>query len=714
MRTTCYTVLTSLATLVALFPATFARGEEPGDQAKLEFFEKKIRPVLVRECYECHSTDSKKVMGGLLLDSAAAVLKGGESGPAIIKGDANKSLLMAALKYSDFEMPPKAPLDKKVIADFATWINNGAFDPRNKPTTATTEVAERSDKSFWSFQPVARQPLPRVKDSNWPQGRIDHFVLHRVEAANLKPTDEADRRQFIRRVSYDLTGLPPTPEQVQTFVADDRPGACERLVDRLLASPAFGEQAARLWMDVARYAEDQAHVVGNNQKLFYPNAYLYRKWLIESFNNDLPYDEFITLQLAADLKDEADLASHTALGFLGLGPKYYRRNSPQVMADEWEDRVDTVARGLLGLTVACARCHDHKFDGIATADYYALAGVFASTEMYNRNLNTKQHQGGEAKNAKDALHIVREGKTQNLKIHIRGDATNLGDETPRRFLPLLCQETPTHFETGSGRLELAAEITDTKNPLTARVFVNRVWAKFFGRGIVATPSNFGWLGARPTHPELLNDLSFRFMQNDWSIKWLIREIATSATYRQSSFADERIVQADPQNQWLARMSRRRLSVESWRDGMLFSAGCLNRQIGGTSFDPQDPQERRRTVYSRVSRLDLNPLLAMFDFPDPNAHAGSRSQTTTPLQKLFVLNNPFVVNVAEQFVARIQREAKSTSQQIERAYEILYSRPPTAEERELGTAFLQQHEDEHEAWVRYAHVLLSANETLFVD
>lgn len=706
--------LPAIAHLIAAvgFASAFLQAEEAPEQSKVEFFEKKIRPVLVRECYECHAVDAKKVMGGLLLDSAVGVQKGGDSGAAIEKGDAAKSLLIAALKYEHLEMPPKAPLKPGVIADFEKWINDGAVDPRTKAPTPSIADDDRSDKSFWSFQPVAAQPLPKVRDAAWPRNRIDYFVLNRMEGEQLSPTPEADRLQLIRRVSYDLTGLPPSPDQARAFAANKSHNAYEQLVDRLLASPAFGERVSRMWMDVARYAEDQAHVVGNDQKLFYPNAYRYRDWLIDSLNEDLPYDEFITLQLAADLKDESDLDSHAALGFLGLGPKYYRRNSPQVMADEWEDRVDTVSRGLLGLTVACARCHDHKFDGVATADYYALAGVFASTEMYNRDLNASQHQNSAVKNAKEALHIVKEGNPQNLKIHIRGDATNLGDEAPRRFLPLLCNEPPAEFQTGSGRLELAGEIANRKNPLTARVFVNRVWMQFFGRGIVATPSNFGSLGERPSHPRLLDDLAFRFMQNDWSVKWLCREIACSAVYRQSSFASDQNMQADPQNRWLARMSRRRLSVESWRDGVLHTAGALNRQIGGPSFDPQDPSETRRTVYSQVSRLDLNPMLALFDFPDPNAHAASRSETTTPLQKLFVLNNPFVVQLAQRLVERVQREADTIPLQIERAYWLIYSRPPTSTERELGGAFLQQQTED--AWLRYAHVLLSANETIFID
>ena len=365
-------------------------------------------------------------------------------------------------------------------------------------------------------------------------------MLAKLDEAGLAPSAAADRRTFIRRATFDLIGLPPTPAEVEEFVTDSSPDAHEQLVDRLLASPHYGERWARMWLDLMRFAEDQAHIVGNDRSLCFPNAYLYRDLVIAAFNSDVPFDQFVKLQLAADAITPDDASQQAALGFIGLGPKYYRRNSPEVMAEEWEDRVDVVSRGLLGLTVACARCHDHKFDPIATEDYYALAGVFASTEMFNQPLRGAETDGksGQAKKVESALHVVRDAKPTDLNVHLRGDVTRKGALVNRRFLSVLSKAEPRRFETGSGRRELAEAIVDRDNPLTARVFVNRVWSLLTGHPLVGTPSNFGLLGQRPTHPELLDDLAVRFMDSGWSIKSLHREIVLSSTYRQSSGLEE--------------------------------------------------------------------------------------------------------------------------------------------------------------------------------
>jgi hypothetical protein len=537
----------------------------------------------------------------------------------------------------------------------------------------------------------------------------------------MAPSSPASRRTWIRRVSFDLIGLPPTPEEIRAFDEDPAPDAYEKVVEHLLASPRYGERWSRVWLDVARYAEDQAHIVGNDQSLTYPNAYAYRDWVIRALNADMAYDRFITLQLAADLAEPNDTASLPALGFLGLGPKYYDRRRLEVMADEWEDRVDVVGRGLLGLTVACARCHDHKYDPIPTEDYYALAGVFASTSLFNRPLDDKREKkpDGEAKQPKDAWHIVREGKPADLNVFIRGDVNAKGPAVPRRFLHVLCAGEPSSFRQGSGRLELAKAIASRDNPLTARVVVNRVWGQLFGRPLVGTPSNFGALGERPTHPELLDDLAGRFMVAGWSLKWLQREVVLSAAYQQSSQADARQSGMDPDNRLLGRMNRRRLSVEEWRDGVLSATGRLDGTVGGPSIDPADPNQRRRTVYSRISRLSLNPLLALFDFPDPNLHADRRVETTTPLQKLFVMNNPFMVRQAECLVERVSAEIGSDSRQtnqrfVERAYWLLYGRPVSEAELRLGVDFLRRAADAGISRQQYAQVLLAANEMLFID
>jgi hypothetical protein len=718
--------LTALA--VALLAPTGAVAAPPGEQ--VEFFEKKIRPVLVEQCYKCHSATAKKVKGGLLLDTRDGVRKGGDSGPVVVPGKPADSLLLKALRYEDTQMPPDGRLPERVVADFETWIKQGALDPRDaQPASAPAKGIDLdAGRRFWSFQPPRRHDAPAVRQADWAKQPIDRFVLAKLEAAGLAPTAPADRRTLIRRVTFDLTGLPPTPEEVESFVGDTAPDAYARLIDRLLTSPAYGERWARVWLDVARYAEDQAHIVGSDQSLFYPNAYLYRDWVIRALNADLPYDRFVRLQLAADLIEPNDPADLPALGLLGLGPKYYGRGSAAVMADEWEDRVDVVGRGLLGLTLACARCHDHKFDPVPTEDYYALAGVFASTEMFNRPLDAKKDKPPAkpdakdgAKNTKapvDAMHVVRDGKPTDLNVFVRGDVNSKGPVAPRHFLHVLAAGEPKSFRQGSGRRELAEAITSRDNPLTARVIVNRVWSQLFGCGLVATPSNFGALGERPTHPELLDDLAVRFMESGWSLKWLVREIALSATYRQDSRAGARHLAADPENRLLGRMSRRRLTAEEWRDAVLATAGRLDRTVGGPSIDPSDPEGRRRTVYSQVSRLSLNPLLALFDFPDPNLTSDRRVETTTPLQKLFVMNSPFMVRQSAAVAERLTAEAGDTPATnrsfIDRSYRLLYGRPPADAELRLGLAFLQAGNDCKARRQQYAHVLLSANEILFLD
>lgn len=702
--------------------------------AAVEFFESRIRPVLVQHCYECHSADAKKLQGGLRLDSREAARRGGDSGPAVVPGDVAASLLLEAVKYESFEMPPSGKLPPQIIADLENWIQSGAVDPRaaapraTEPPVAETDAAANDGidwaaaRSHWAFVPPQRPELPPLASSansqaSPPTGRLDLFVRSRLEREGLLPSPQADRRVLVRRLSFDAIGLPPSPEEVAAFEADESPDAYERLIDRLLAAPKYGERWARLWLDLARYGEDQAHIVGDDRSLCYPNAYIYRDWVIAALNADMPYDEFVTLQLAADRTTPDNPADDVALGFLGLGPKYYSRGSLEVMAEEWDDRVDTVTRSLVGLTVACARCHDHKFDPIATEDYYALAGVFASTQMYNRPLDDKAEKGknGQAKNPEQSVHIVRDDSPRDLNVFIRGDVKSKGPVVRRRFLQVLGSGQPHPFEHGSGRLDLARAIVDPANPLTARVIVNRLWAQAFGRPLVATPSNFGTHGEPPTHADVLDELAVRLVANGWSLKSLHRELFTSATYRQSSHAGAAAQARDPANVLLSHANRRRLSVEAWRDGLLSAAGVLETRIGGPSIDPDKPDERRRTIYSRASRLELNKMLAMFDYPDPNVHSERRVETTTPLQKLFVMNGPLVVASAERFAARLAREAPpNAAERIDYAYRLLYGRAATDDERRLGAEYVAATGNDAAAWSQYAQVLLAANETLFVD
>lgn len=745
--------------------STVGEGTPAAAADAVAFFEKRIRPVLVTHCYECHSAQASKLQGNLRLDTAETLRRGGESGPAIVPGDPDASLLVQALRYEHLEMPPKGKLPSQVIADFEQWVSLGAPDPRKgsgeSPLPALPAIDFEAARQFWAFQPPRAWPLPSVQQGDWLRQRLDAFVLARLEQAGLAPAEEADRRTWLRRVTFDLTGLPPTPDELEAFEADRTPDAKERVVDRLLASPHFGERVARLWLDVARYAEDQAHIVGKDESLFYPNAYLYRDWLIGALNRDLPYDQFVRLQLAADLIEGEESPNLPALGYLGLGPKYYSRRSLAVMADEWEDRVDVVARGLLGLTVACARCHDHKYDPIATEDYYALAGVFASTAMYNRPLSpeavtadgsqkdAKEFENGkktpaEAKDPKQAMHIVREAEPTDLNIFIRGNVENKGPVVPRRFLRVLCEGEPVPFVSGSGRRELAEAIVSPANPLTARVIVNRLWGLVFGRPLVGTASNFGALGERPTHPELLDALAVDLVEQGWSLKSLLRKYVLSATYGQSSRASPAALAQDADGRLWSRMPRRRLTVEQWRDAILAAAGQLETSVGGRSIDPIDPHERRRTVYSRASRLELNRLLALFDYPDPNVHADRRVETISPLQKLFVLNSPFMAAQAQALAERLCREvpgdeANADRQRIKQAWRLLYARPPTPPEIDLALQFLaasaartggapsaesaavggsssktESTAAEVAPWTLLAQVLLAANEMMYLD
>lgn len=594
--------------------------------------------------------------------------------------------------------------------------------------SADEQTDWQKERQFWSFRAPQLHSLPPLGNKRWPRQQLDYFTLARMERAGLQPSREAEKRALIRRLSFDLTGLPPSPGLVKSFLDDRRPDAYERLVNRLLASPRFGERMASLWLPLARYAEDQAHQVGNDTKFFYPNAWKYRAWIIDAFNDDLPYDRFLKLQLAADKFEGTNSPNLAALGFLGLGPKYYNRGRLDVMADEWEDRVDTVSRAMLGLTVACARCHDHKFEPITMRDYYGMAGIFASTRMVNRRADgLAEKTDAEATNMSPAtLHVVQDAdKPEDLPVFIRGNVERKGPLAERRFLKVLSAGGPTPFTDGSGRAELASAIATRENPLTARVFVNRVWGQFFGRPLVATPSNFGHSGQPPTHPELLDDLAARFMVNGWSTKSLVREIVFSATYRQSSVpapvtasesnpADAASAE-DPTNELLSRMNRRRLGIEQWRDAVLFATGELD--LGsGKSLELDDPKNLRRTVFARVSRLKLNDLLMQFDYPDANVHAEKRGTTTTAIQKLFLLNSPWMLERSKALATRVKTPGEAGSDlRVARTYQLLFDREPTREELALAREFLAKSaRGETSRWEQYCQLLLASNEMFYVD
>lgn len=616
-----------------------------------------------------------------------------------------------------FILIPRLMRRLSIVAALAATVWIASAESESSDTTDTEGINWVKEKDFWSFRLPVKQSLPSVRNSRWPRQPLDYFILARLEEKGLAPAVEAEKRTLIRRLTVDLTGLPPQPSEVEAFLKDRRPDSIEKLVDRLLSSPRFGEHMASLWLPLARYAEDQAHQVGNDTKSFYPNAYKYREWVINAFNRDLSYDNFIKLQLAADKFAPENSDDQAALGFIGLGPKYYNRNRLDVMAEEWEDRVDTVARSFLGLTVACARCHDHKFDPITTRDYYAMAGVFASTKMINKLPNGQVESETNKTSGAQALHIVADDKIQDLNVFIRGNVERKGPEVPRRFLRVLSDGEPIAFADGSGRKDLALAIASRHNPLTARVMVNRVWALLLGRPLVASPSNFGHSGEKPSHPELLDDLAVRFMDQGWSIKSLVREIVLSSTYRQDSAGKRTRVTADPGNDFFSRMNRKRLTVEQWRDSVLFAAGNLDAS-GGASLELDDPANLRRTVYARVSRLKLNDLLMQFDYPDANVHAEKRAVTTTALQKLFLMNNPFMLSEARLLAARVEGSAKPAPddrKRIEQVYSLLFARPPESVEIKLGLEFLRRPaEGDMSRWEEYAQLLLASNEMMYLD
>ena len=817
-----------LLALLAFAPSARAE-DKPVPAAKpsaegVEFFEKKVRPVLVKHCYECHSAGAKKLKGELRLDTREGVLKGGASGAAVVPGDPAKSLLVQVVKHAEgvAAMPPKEKLPPEVIADLEAWVKMGAPGPREGGKATTTQRLDlEKAKEFWSFKPVSRPSVPEIRNHKSEiRNEIDAFIFAKLAEKGLKPAPPAGRRTLIRRATYDLTGLPPTPEEIDAFLKDDSPGAFAKVVDRLLASSAYGERWGRHWMDVIRYAD----TAGDNSDYPVPQMYRYRNWIIDAFNRDMPYDEFIRQQIAGDLmpyRDEADRqAKLIATGYLANTKRfgsYEDARYPWYLT--YEDQIDNLGRTFLALTINCARCHDHKFDPISQHDYYALYGFFSSTryprpgieldkvqrdfvplappeelaryaaatrgdtDRIKRDIKAAEAEKsaldgklGEARRAsdKDAVakymkqadqaavklkvakkewenfaaqapfetaYAVAEGMTEgerkvgNACVQIKGDPERLGPEVPRRFPEVLGGQTLPADEKGSGRLHLANWLADSKNPLAARVMVNRIWQYHFGKGLVATASNFGLLGQRPTHPELLDWLAAEFVAKEWSMKAMHRLIMMSRTYQQSSRDDEANAKIGAANDSLWKYPRRRLDAESIRDTLLAVGGNLDRTPGGEhpfpdpktwNFTQHNPfkavyETNRRSVYVMTQRFQRHPFFGQFDGADTNASTERRVTSTTPLQALYLMNDPFVHAQAKTFAERILREAKDDTARIERAYLLLYGRPPSADEVSAAKEYLAKVSERpglsrpsEAAWESLARALFLSNEFVYVD
>ena len=938
---------TGAIAVIAAF-ATCSAGFAQDDSR--EFFEKRVRPVLAAKCYSCHAESR---LGGLRLDSRQALLAGGKSGPAIMPGNPETSLLIRAIKQADskLKMPMAGEkLSNQEIADLSSWVQAGAPWPES-PIAQTAFRIAPEQKAFWSFQPLRKSETPPVKDAAWARTPVDRFILAKLEQNGIHSGKPADKRTLIRRATFDLIGLPPTPAEVDAFVADTSPDAFAKVVDRLLASPHYGERWGRHWLDVARYADGDGpdnrpvYIGYGMAKDGYVNTFRYRDWVIDAFNRDLPYDTFVKAQIAADLlpaKDREQLMP--GLGFFGLGPWFTGDDVVfvEARANERDDKIDALTKGFLGLTVSCARCHDHKYDPISQRDYYALGGVFASSGYSEYNLAPESEvsryktqlakvkaqenaikefmertaievatsQAGQtsrylmafrrvqmsnprldpAKVAEEekldtetllrwgryliqpqkmehpflkpwislmaagggsddearrvsgefqklVLDVIAEktaliaanekarvsyvpdphearaqlpgdlmqfelfqykqalvqkvmdprrfyvwldvvqGETgsqdyekksgiyeyelkklttfftpeqrsklnsklfelkalerdlpseypylmviadnpapENLKLNLRGNPHALGVETPRGFPAILAGTAgePQPFTKGSGRLELAEAIL--RHPLAARVMVNRIWMQHFGRGIVATSSNFGMMGERPTHPELLDYLASRFIESKWSIKSLHREIMLSATYQLSAQNIPANDAADPENKLLWRANLRRLDVEALRDSLLFVGGSLDERVGGPPEELTSATNKRRTVYARIRRAaltctsgtgGLDRLLQLFDFPDPAVSGDQRNDTNVPLQGLFFLNSDLVLSQAELVAKRVTGSADAA--RIQKTYNLLFGRPARDAEAQAGLDFLQ-----HASWREYAQALLSSGSFYYVN
>ena len=793
---------TTLALAMTLLTSAAGICAEADEAVGLTLFETKVRPVLVQHCYKCHSATTDKPEGGLRLDTRDGIRTGGDRGPAVVPGTPEESLLLTAISHTDpdLKMPPKKErLAESTIREIEQWIRLGAPDPRETATgnAPRPPVDLETGRRFWSFQKPVDHAPPETNDANWPESDIDRFILAKLEASGLKPSPDAEPATLLRRLHFDLVGLPPSPEAVQQFLQQIESAgfylAWKAEVDALLASPQFGERWGRHWLDVARFAESS----GKEANISFPYAWRYRDYVIDCFQQDKPFDQFLVEQIAGDLlpsdNDHERARLLIATGFLAVGPKNLdEANELQFAADVIDEQIDTVTRSIMANSVACARCHDHKFDPFAMEDYYALAGVFASTKTFfgtwvspaNRIggdplplprgaeqpiLHTgipaeqvgklqaqlaalqKEHEAGmaavfkavaagedpgEVFTLRDALRIFWqsggiEGQLEKVDeagqplplamgaldreqiidapLLERGDIHRPGKAVPRG-LPRVIElpDVPSIAANQSGRLQFARWLTHPDHPQTARVMTNRVWHYLLGAGLVRSVDNFGMTSEPPSHPELLDYLAVRFVDEGWSVKKLIHRIVLSRTYRQASTFDESAFQVDPDNRLLWRAAKRRLDAEVIRDAMLAVSGELDtarptgslvgrligdRPISLIGLDTSIPTDLdgtlHRSVYLPVLRDRLPDVLDLFDFAEPSLVTGARETTNVPVQALYLMNSPFVQARSQALAARLMQDADDEEERIRDAFQLCFSRDPDEEELRLAKAFLER-------------------------
>ncbi len=900
----------------------------PADDSKIAFFEKTIRPILINRCYECHSMESGKSKGGLLMDSRDAILKGGDNGPALVAGDPEKSRIIESVRYhnQDLQMPPKGAMPAAEVRALEEWVKMGAPDPREAVADAkqhaprVIDIAEGS--KHWAFRPIAKPTVPSVKAEN----PIDAFVIKKLAEKGLTLAAPADKRTLIRRATFDLTGLPPTPADVDAFLADNSPDAFAKVVDRLLRSPHYGEKWGRHWLDVARYSDSN----GLDENIALGTAWRYRDYVVRSFNADKPFDEFLTEQLAGDLLESKDIPTRheriTATAFLNLGAKVLAEPDKDKLAmDVIDEQIDVMGRAFMGMTLGCVRCHDHKFDPIPQTDYYALAAIFKSTQSFSVDrigalstayeapmgslddfaavksterilkdqkaavakaeaeanaelrkeirehavdylmaacelpsaptlsqtkpvaekhglrahilLNCRVYLAANESNAlfkpwqeavktsgnalglrpyytaifnaaakikvgpKDKvddslLHQARAelDKTagflalppepivlypkevaekvralmdtmmttesnlpdlpttlavseapkvfQELPVHIRGNHLALGKPVPRGVLQVVqasLKSLPKFPERQSGRLELARWLASAEHPLTSRVIANRIWSWHFNQGIVPTTDNFGLLGQKPTHPELLDWLARWFTANGWSFKDMHRLIMSSRTYQQSSAVRSEAALSDPENLLLHHFPVRRLEAEEIRDALLHVAGSLDTTFGGktiprrnrefvfnhTSKDFTTYGSTRRALYLPIIRNNLYDLFQQFDYPDPATSTGLRNSSVVSPQALLLMNSDLATDAASSFARRLAGLTRDHLERIRTAHRLAFAREASEDDLRRAQNYLittnaalnssQQDSGKRDlqSWALLCQALMMSNEFIYL-